>query len=364
VNALLTLRTIVGLYRAARVPETLLAGAPELTLVTKQLLQWSRVAEQAADHNEAAQLIDDAIEGATLLHELSADACPALVECLVVRSRIADRAGRTQAALQDLFIARDHLPHLPDQTRQVVTGVAITNNIARRFKTLGDMESATATVADGLRTVVDSDLHATNKDVWLGAVAMTRIATSTSRVESGSFIDLHTDDILALLAAAPVPPAGDEVAVRTHVLGFALVIHHTGLRNAGGRDAALHALRHVMARSSLPAELRHDCARRGYEILCLCVDAHQLDDAAAVYDFLVDLAGDHTDPGTFVEQAKAATELIQAYHQANRRHDVVATIHQALPVLRTQEYLTAREHDLGQPATEFLATIDQLLAEQ
>jgi tetratricopeptide (TPR) repeat protein len=363
VGELLTvLRKVVGLYRSVRVPELLLSESPILTVFTEQLLAWARLAEQAADDEEASRLIDDTHEGATLLHQISPHTCYVLVECLIVRSRIADRAGRTRSALQDLLTAREHLPHLGDTTRQVVVGAAIDNNISLRYSALGDPESAAATAADGLRTIIDSGFHATDRGAWLMAVSMAHTCVNQSKIEPGSFVDRHTDDLLALLAAAPTPPAENEAALQAHSLGFALLLHHIALPNPRVRDAALRALRHVMARPGLPVELRHGCARRGYETLCLCVDARELDAAQAVYALLVDLAGDRTDPGTFVEQAKAATELIQAYQLAGRRQDAIAIARQALPVMRTPEYLTARERDLGQPAHVFLAALDSLLA--
>lgn len=364
VGELLTvLRKAAGLYRSVRVPEVLLTESPMLTVLTEQLIEWARIAERAADDEESSRLIDDAHEGATLLHEVAQDACYVLVECLVVRSRIADRAGRAYSALQDLLTARKHLPHLADATRQIVVGAAINNNIAKRYRALGDPESAAATAGDGLRTIIDSGLHTTNGQAWWVAVAMTHIGIEQSKIKPGSFVDRHTDDILALLAAAPTPPIETEAAVPVHTLGFAVLLHHIAPPQPRVRDAALWALRHVMARPGLPAELRHDCARRGYQTLCLCVDAHELDAAAGVYALLIDLAGDRTDPGTFVEQAKAATELIQAYLHADRRQDAVATARQALPVMRTPEYLATRERDLGQSAHEFLAALDSLLAD-
>ncbi|HEV2779354.1 MAG TPA: hypothetical protein VGX25_08120 [Actinophytocola sp.] len=363
VGELLTaLRKVVELYRSVRVPEALVTGSRDLSFVTDKLLGWARFAEQAADGETAAQLIDDACEGATLLHEITQDACPSLVESLIVRSRIADRAGRTRSALQDLLTAREHLPHLTDLTQRIGVGAVIDNNIAKRYHTLGDSASAEATASAGLRTVIESGQHTTDGQTWLMAVAMTHIGVMHSKIEPGSFVDRHTDDILALLAATPVPPVQSEVSAPVHVPGFAVVLDSIALPRPRVRDAALRALRHAMARPGVAAELRHDCARRGYQAVCLSVDARRLDAAAAVYGFLADLAGDRTDPGTFVEQAKAATELIQAYQLTGRYEDAVAIARHALPAMRTPEYLAARERDLGQPAHEFLAALDYLLA--
>lgn len=356
------LRKVVELYRSVRVPEALITGSPLLTLVTNNLLGWARLAEQAADNETAARLIDDVYEGATLLHDLRSDTCPALVECLIVRSRIADRTGRVPSALQDLLTAREHLPHLTDTTRRVLAGAVINNNIAKRYDTLGNAQSAAAAATDGLRTVIDSGLYATDGQIWLMAIAMTHIGIRQSKIEPGSFVDRHTDDILALLAAAPVPSAQAEVAVPVHVVGFTVLLHHIALPQPRVRDAALRALRYAMDRPGLPVKLRHDCARRGYETVCLSVDSRQLDAASAVYGLVSDLAADQTDPGTFVEQAKTATELIHAYQLADRHHEAIAIARHALPVMRTPEYLAARERDLGQPAHEFLASLDDLLA--
>lgn len=145
-----------------------------------------------------------------------------------------------------------------------------------------------------------------------------------------------------------------------HTLGFAVLHHSIRLPDEPRRDTALRALRRVMTRPGLPTELRHDCAQRGYTALCIAVDARELDTAAAVYAFLTDLSGDRSDPGTFVEQGKAATELIQAYLETGRHKDAVRLIRQAMPVLRTPEYLAAREHDLGQSSDEFLAALESL----
>jgi hypothetical protein len=59
--------------------------------------------------------------------------------------------------------------------------------------------------------------------------------------------------------------------------------------------------------------------------------------------------------------AKCATELIQPYQQRGDLRAAAEIVRDAEASLRSPEYLTAREQDLGQAPEEFLDQLDQLL---
>ncbi|WP_328990211.1 hypothetical protein OG394_28630 [Kribbella sp. NBC_01245] len=356
-----SLREIVDLYRTARVPETQLAGSPLLTAVTQNLLEWARFTEQAQDGVEAARLAKDVVEAGRLLHTLDPTACFTLLEALLTRARLEERAGHTEESVACLAEARIHLPHLTDEEQRFVMAGAICNNLGWRYRSLGRTAEALEVAEAGLDALGPAVASRVGSDVKSWQLAASLIVL-VNTVGPANVVRRRGDLVIAVLAAAPVPTQGADIERNLPRLGLSVAIDRIIQGDANGRDAALRALGQAMTRPGLSRDVVHSCAQLGYDALCRVVDAGQVDDAAAIYRLLVALTGDRTDVGTFLEQAKAATELVQAYLTVNRRVEAAKVIRDAMPILRSPEYLAARVRDLGQSPEDFLASLDNFLA--
>lgn len=335
---------LVLLYESARGTETLDRESPWVAALTQWLEGYARAVENVGDANTALGIVDLAIRGMALVRGIHDGAEARLAVLLNLRSRLLARLGQTPEAIA---VAEEAA-----SLGQGIVRVVTMNNLAKRLADAGDLERA-AQIADETLAPVDPESVTADSSTWLLAVSLLGMVTRAQREFSAHHVKL----VREILGSAPSPPGDDLVEKNLpYIAGRAFL----SAEEAAGLEIQ-ELLAATQKRAQLPATIRSEYARLTYQLVCLLVDTRRLDAAVTVYRLLASVAAATGEEVPRVEQAKAATELLQVFGQDGRFDDVRAIGLESEDVLRSPEYLAARERDLGQPAAEFLAQLDQVL---
>jgi len=335
---------LVLLYESARGTEALDRESPLVAGLTDWLEGYARVAENVGDANGALDIVDLAIRGMALVRGIYDGAEARLAVLTNLRSRLLASLGQTPEAIA----AAEEAASLGEGIVRLMT----LNNLAKRLADAGDLERA-GQVADETLAPLDPASVTTDPSTWLLAVSLLGMVTRAHKEYSAHHVKL----VREILRSAPSPPQDDAVEKNLpYIAGRAFL---TAEEPAGLEIQELLAA--AQKRAQLPAAIRSEYARLTYQLVCLLVDTRRLDAAVTVYRLLASVAAATGEEVPRVEQAKAATELLQVFGQDGRFDDVRAIAEESEDVLRSAEYLAARERDLGQPAAEFLAQLDQVL---
>jgi hypothetical protein len=188
------------------------------------------------------------------------------------------------------------------------------------------------------------------------AASLLGMATKTGKEFSPHDVEI----VREVLVFAPCPPGHEQV--EKNLLYFAIRAFLKATKESAGMEI-LRLLAAAQTRDQLPAEIRAEYARLTYQLVCMLVDARRLDAAVSVYRLLASVAAATGEEVPRVEQGKAATELMYVFGKDERYDDVRAVAVESEDVLRSPEYLAARERDIGQRPTDFLAQLDQVLGQ-
>jgi tetratricopeptide (TPR) repeat protein len=338
---------LILLYESARGTEALDRESPFVAAMTRWLDGYARAAENLGDADGALGIVDLAIRGMTLVRGIQDGIDAQLAAMMNLRSRLLASLGQTSEGIA----AAEEAASLADGIARLAT----LNNLAKRLADSGHLERAGQVAGETLASL-DPTSIATDPSVWMIAASLLGMATKTGKEFSPHDVEI----VREVLVFAPCPPGHEQV--EKNLLYFAIRAFLKATKESAGMEI-LRLLAAAQTRDQLPAEIRAEYARLTYQLVCMLVDARRLDAAVSVYRLLASVAAATGEEVPRVEQGKAATELMYVFGKDERYDDVRAVAVESEDVLRSPEYLAARERDIGQRPTDFLAQLDQVLGQ-
>jgi len=342
---------LVQLFESADGTEALERGGPRLAAVLQWLENYARFAERMGDPETALGMARLVVRGRSLLRGIDAKADVELAVALNLVSQLLASLGRAREAIA---AAEDAVRYADATTRAVML-----NNLSIRLFEAGDRGRACNVAHDGLAALDPVSVAAENV-VGGWQVAVSLLCTAINNHGNGP-LPRHVVAILReVLASAPVPPADDAFEKRLPAVAVLAFVAETRESPSGALEI-LELLASAQSRAGLGADIRADYATVTGQLAGYLADDGQPDTAASVYRLLAGVARASGEETPRIEQAKAATLVMVAFASAGRYQEATDVAADAEDVLRSPEYLAARERDLGQPTAPFLEALDQIL---
>lgn len=344
---------LMVLLESSRGTEALLREHLRVSAISQWLDNYARAAERLGDPRTALEIAALVIRGTTLLRGVSPDAEAQLARAVNLRSRLLASLGHSNEAIA---AAQEALSYADGTSRLVML-----NNLAKRLQDAGNYQEAAKAAEDGVALLDTEFIRNRADDHGAWSLAVSLLTMATTHRDNPPLPRHHVEILREVLVSAPSPPADEVVESNLPVIAMLAFLAQIDESEAQATEI-LQELAAAESRAGLSFKVRAEYAASAQKLVCLLADNGKTDATVFVYGLLANLAEETRETIPRVEQAKAATEVVQLFINLERYDEARNIAAGAEELLRSEEYLSAREKDLGQKPADFLIVLDQILA--